>query len=194
MNQTKFQHAIDLFDQYNSQDPKSSIVNGKEVPDNLLYAQRMLSKLMEFDSDASEHLQLAARCQHIGRWEIPRKDFPMDRKGYLQWRSQLKVYHAKIASEIMSQVGYDKDFISKVKDLLLKKQLKQNQETQTLEDVICLVFLEFYVDDFSDEHSEEKLVKILQKTMAKMSDKSIDVALQLPLSAKAKDLISKASS
>ena len=118
----------------------------------------------------------------------------MDRKGYLQWRSQLKVYHAKIASEIMSQVGYDKDFISKVKDLLLKKQLKQNQETQTLEDVICLVFLEFYVDDFSDEHSEEKLVKILQKTMAKMSDKSIDVALQLPLSAKAKDLISKASS
>jgi hypothetical protein len=136
---------------------------------------------------------LAARSQHIGRWEIPRKDYAMDRTGYLLWRSQLKIYHAGIAAEILGKVGYDGVIVSKVKDLLLKKQLKQNSETQILEDVICLVFLEFYFDDFSAAHDEEKLIHILKKTIAKMSAKGIDAALQLPLSEKAKYLIGKAS-
>jgi len=194
MDNSKFDHACQLFDEYNSRDPKSILVKGNETTYNLLYAQRMTSKLLDYEPDASEHLCLAARSQHIGRWEIPRRDYPMDRKGYLQWRSQIKIFHAKIASEIMQRAGYNEDTILKVKDLLVKKQLKQNQETQTLEDVICLVFLEFYFDDFSEEHNEEKLVNILKKTIAKMSPRGVEEALQLPLSANAKDLIGKASS
>ncbi len=192
METTKFEQAILLFDTYNSNDPKKITIDGKEIPDALLYAQRMTEKLHEFEPLASEHLQLAAHCQHIGRWEIPRSDYIMDRTGYLQWRSQEKIYQAKIASEIMGKVGYDAGVIVKVKDLLMKKQLKQNPETQTLEDVICLVFLEHYFDDFSKEHEEDKLVKILKKTIVKMSRKGVETALQLPLSEKTKGLIGKA--
>ena len=189
----RFNQAIQKFDDYNSKDPRSSVVDGEGIPYNLLYGQRMSAKLEEFAPASSEHLQLAARCQHIGRWEIPRMEYPMDRKGYLQWRSQLKILHGNIAEVILSKVGYEKEIIQKVKDLLMKKQLKQNPETQILEDVICLVFLEFYFDDFSLEHDDEKLVGILKKTIAKMSSKGVEKALELPLSDKAKDLIARAS-
>jgi len=191
MKRSKFDHAFQLFDEYNSQDPKSIIIGDSEIAESLLYAQRMTSKLLDFDPNASEALQLAARSQHIGRWEIPRKDYPMDRKGYLKWRSHLKIYHANLAESLLEKSGYDELTKAKVKDLLVKKQLKQNQETQTLEDVICLVFLEFYFDDFSEVHDEEKLVNILKKTIAKMSTEGVEAALHLPLSVKAKSLIAK---
>lgn len=190
----RFNKAVQLFDEYNARDPKSTLIDKRLIPDNLLYAIRMSDKLREFEPEASEHLQLAARSQHIGRWELPRNDFPMDREGYLQWRSQLKIYHAKLAASILEKSGYDAQMISKVNDLLVKKQLKQNPEMQTLEDVICLVFLEYHFDDFSEEHEEEKLINILKKTIAKMSSRGVQAALQVPLSAKAKDLIRKASS
>lgn len=193
MEKSMFNRAVKLFDEYNSHDPKSEKVNDSAIPANLLYSKRMNEKLIEYAPDASESLQLAARSQHIGRWEIPRNDFPMDRKGYLKWRSQLKLHHAQLAERILQKVGYEKETIVKVKDLLVKKQLKQNAETQTLEDVICLVFLEFYFDDFSEKHEEAKLVGILQKTMAKMSLSGIKAALHLPLSERAKELLGKAS-
>lgn len=190
---SKFEQAIYLFDAYNSNDPKTTLIDGKEVADNLLYAQRMSEKMEKYEPEASESLLLAARSQHIGRWEIPRSDYPIDRKGYLQWRSHLKIYHAKLAASIMEKVGYDELKISKVKNLLVKKQLNLNPEVQTLEDVICLVFLEFYFDDFSKEHDQEKLVNILRKTIAKMSSKGVQTALHLSLSKKAITLIKKAS-
>ena len=193
-NKSEFNRAFQLFDEFNSRDPKITTSVDGGIPESLLYAQRMTSKLLDFYPNASEHLQLAARSQHIGRWEIPRSDFPMDRKGYLLWRSQLKIYHAKLAAAILEKSGYDEPTIVKVKNLLVKKKLKQNQETQILEDVICLVFLEFYFDDFAEEHEEEKLINILKKTIAKMSAKGVESAFQLPLSVKAKDLIEKASS
>ena len=189
---TRFEQAIILFDDYNNHDPNTTTVDGMEVPDNLLYAQRMSSVLMQFYPNASELLQLAARCQHIGRWAIPREDYPMDRKGYLQWRSQLKIHHANIAGIILENVGYDENTISYVKDLLLKKQLKQNPETQILEDVICLVFLEYYFDEFSAKHDDAKLIEILRKTISKMSQKGVNEALKLPLSDKTKTLITSA--
>ena len=193
MSNSKFDQAYQLFDEYNSRDPKSIKIDDDEITESLLYAQRMTEKLLDFNPNASEPLRLAARSQHIGRWEIPRSDYPMDRKGYLQWRSQLKLYHAKLAAAILEKCGYNELVITKVKDLLLKKNLKQNPDSQTLEDVICLVFMEFYFDDFSKDHQEEKLVNILKKTIAKMSIKGIKAILNLSLSDKAKALIEKAS-
>ncbi len=187
-------HAFLLFDAYNSKDPNKTLIDGIETPNALHYAQRMTKQLNDFDPHASEQLQLAARCQHIGRWEKPRADYPMDKKGYLQWRSQLKIYHAKIASKILKKIGYNEAAIAKVKDLLLKKQLMQNHETQALEDVICLVFLQHYFDDFSKDHEDEKLVDILKKTILKMSKVGIESAMALSLSGKTKSLIDKAIS
>lgn len=192
MEKSRFEDTIRQFDTYNAQDPKNELVDGEAIPSSLLYAHRMTKKLLDFEPTASAHLQLAARCQHIGRWEIARSSYPMDRSGYLKWRSQLKIHHAEIASDIMKKTGYEPETIALVKDLLLKKHLKENPETQTLEDVVCLVFLQHYFDDFSSGHEEEKLVTILRKTIVKMSEKGVHAAMQLPLSAKAIGLIGKA--
>ncbi|NJB72820.1 hypothetical protein GGR42_003311 [Saonia flava] len=184
--------AFKYFDEANSKDPNKETYLGKEYPKELLYAIRMTQKLQDFVPNASEALQLTARCQHICRWEIPRDSYPMDRVGYLKWRQDLKKFHAKKASEILEKVGYDDEIINKVAFLLEKKQLKKNHETQTLEDIICLVFLEFYFEDFAKKYSEEKMIDIVQKTWRKMSNNGQEAALKLPLSKDSLDLISKA--
>lgn len=185
----KFKAAITLFDEVNSQDPNRELWKGQSFPKELLYARRMTNMLHQFEPTASESLQLAVRCQHICRWEIPRSDYPMNRKGYNQWRSSLRRFHANKAADILQQVGYEESVIERVVFLVLKKQLKRDPETQTLEDVICLVFLEFYFDAFSNKYEEEKLVDILRKTWNKMSEKGHEAALQLSLSERAGKLI-----
>lgn len=184
--------SFKLFDEANSQDPNKEEHKGQEYPKELLYAIRMTEKLNDFTPNASEILQLTARCQHICRWKIPRDSYPMNRVGYLQWRQDLKKFHAKKAGEILKEVGYDKETIDKVAFLLQKKQLKKNEETQILEDVICLIFLEFYFEDFAQKYPEDKMIDIVQKTWRKMSKKGQDAALQLPLSKNSLALISKA--
>lgn len=189
---SKFDQAIQLFDKANSLDPFKESVNGTLVSKELLYAQRMSEQLNSFDPNASEAVKLAVRCQHICRWEIPRDSFEMNRKGYLTWRKELAKFHAKKASEILTEVGYDSEIIDKVRFLLLKKQLKKNEDTQLLEDVICLVFLNFYFEKFSQKYAEQKLIDILQKTWAKMSKKGQDEALKINFSADSLSLIKKA--
>lgn len=190
----KFEIAIQLFDTANSNDPNLEIWNGKNYPKELLYAIRMSEKLNEFQPDASDTVKLAVRCQHICRWEIPRDSYEMNRVGYLTWRKNLYKFHAEKASEILKKADYNKAIIDSVKFLLQKKQLKKNKDTQLLEDVICLVFLDYYFENFANKYSEEKLIDILQKTWAKMSDKGHQFALKLNFSKKSKDLISKALS
>ncbi|MDC6406289.1 MULTISPECIES: DUF4202 domain-containing protein [Maribacter] len=190
----KLLKAFELFDLANSKDPNKELFMGREYPKEVLYAIRMTEKLNEFAPDASEVLRLTVRAQHICRWEIPRESYEMNRTGYLKWRQDLKKFHAEKASEILEKVGYDSETIDKVKFLLEKKQLKRNAETQTLEDVICLVFLEFYFEPFAREHPEEKVVDILQKTWRKMSKKGQEAALKLPLSQTSKEFVEKALS
>ncbi|APU11985.1 hypothetical protein KLA_12317 [Cellulophaga geojensis KL-A] len=190
----KLKQAFDLFDKANEQDPNKETYQGKTYAKEVLYAMRMTKKLNSFAPNASETLKLTARCQHICRWEIPRDSYEMNRTGYLKWRQDLKKYHAKKASEILTAVGYDQNIIEKVAFLLEKKQLKKNEETQTLEDVICLVFLEYYFEPFAKKYSEEKLIDILQKTWRKMSKEGQDAALKLPLSKSSLELVGKALS
>jgi len=189
---TKFEKAIQLFDAANSKDPFEESSQGKMHPKELLYAQRMSAKLQDYEPNASEAVRLTARCQHICRWEIPRDTYEMNRKGYLTWRRDLSKFHAKKASKILKDVGYNNGLIDTVTFLLQKKQLKKNEETQLLEDVICLVFLEFYFEKFAKKYSEEKLIDIVQKTWAKMSKKGHDNALKLDFSEFSLALIQKA--
>lgn len=188
----QFQAAIQLFDNANKQDPNKELWEGKEYPKEVLYGERMTVMLNNFDAEASEEVQLAARCQHICRWEIPRDSYEMNRAGYLSWRTNLKKFHAEKASGILELVGYSKEVQEKVSFLLQKKQLKRNADTQTIEDVICLVFLQFYFDPFIEKHSEEKIIDIVKKTWAKMSDKGHDAALQLSYSDKGLSLVKTA--
>lgn len=193
-NTEKLEEAFRLFDEANSHDPNTEIERGETYPKEVLYALRMTETLTAFAPDASEALQLTARCQHICRWEIPRDQYEMNRSGYLRWRQELKKFHAAKAKEILEKVGYDQETIGQVEFLLLKKQLKRNEETQTLEDVVCLVFLKHYFEPFAEKHEEAKIVDILQKTWRKMSEKGQQAALQLPFSKTAHALVTKAVS
>jgi len=188
----KFQKAIHAFDEANSKDPNKKIANGTEHPGELLYSQRMTETLNKHYPDASEELQLAARCQHIERWVKPREEYPSNRSGYLKWRNDLKKYHAGRAAEILKEAGYDDDTIQRVKKLVMKKGIKTDPEVQILEDVICLVFLRWYFEDFSKKHEDEKLVKILKKTLRKMSAGGRETALNINLSEHAQMLVKKA--
>ena len=163
--------------------PRLEVADGKEYPAELLYGRRMTECLEEYAPDASEALQLAARCQHIRRWEIPRESFPNDRKGYLLWRTKLKDMHASVAAAILRENGYSENVVEKVQKLLKKKGLKTDGDVQTLEDVICIVFLKYYFNAFAPKHEAEKIKSILSKTINKMSKKGIEYAKKLENSA-----------
>lgn len=181
-DKARFDLAIAKFDAANAEDPNREIFEGKEYPKELLYAQRMTGMLGRFAPDAPEHVQLAARAQHICRWKVPRDSYPMDKTGYHQWRTNLYKFHGETAGEIMREAGYDEDMIDKLKSLLRKEKLKLNPDTQMLEDVVDLTFLEHYLEAFVHKYShyeEEKLLDILRKTWKKMSEKGHEAALKL---------------
>lgn len=192
LDNDRFEKAITTFDAYNLNDPHQEMVDGKLVSKEVLYAQRMSQRLHDFYPAAPEYLRLAAHCQHIGRWEIPRESYAMDKKGYLQWRNVLKTHHAKLAEQILVSCRYDQSTIDKVKFLLVKKELYSNPDTQVLEDVICLVFIEYYLEDFAEKHEPQKVVDILQKTLKKMSPRAIEEAGKISLSERIKLLLRQA--
>lgn len=192
MKPTKFEIAIALIDNKNAEDTNTYSSNGLTFSKELLYAKRMSQKLLQFKADASEELQIAARAQHICRWKIARDEFPMDRVGYLKWRETLKRMHAEITKEILTEVGYHKEFIDRVSFLINKKMIKKDDESQTMEDVICLVFLEYYFEEFASKHEDKKIISILQKTWGKMSKQGHNFALNLNYSDKSLALIKQA--
>ena len=192
MKTDRFERAIKLIDEQNSMDPYKDDVQGEEVPKELLYSNRMSQKLKEFKPNASEALQIATHAQHICRWKIPRNAYPMNRVGYLKWRETLKKMHADITAEILKTLGYDQEFMDRVSFLITKKLIKKDDESQVIEDVICLVFLEYYFEDFASKHEDIKIIDILRKTWRKMSQKGHEAALKLNYSQKVWELLNKA--
>ena len=194
MKPTQFETAMALIDKKNSEDTNVYQSHNLEFPKELLYSQRMSQKLLQFKPNASKALQIAARAQHICRWKIARNNYPMDRVGYLKWRETLKKMHAEITEEILKEVGFETDFIDNVSFLINKKFIKKNEESQTLEDVVCLVFLDYYFEEFAEKHDDEKVIDILQKTWVKMSDEGHAEALKLQFSDKSLALVKQAIS
>ncbi len=187
-----FEKAIELIDEKNSKDPNLVIYRDKEYPKELLYSERMTAQLKTFEKNASEELKIAVRAQHICRWEIQRHDYEMNRVGYFQWRNDVKKMHGKITRGLLEKVGYNDEFIDRVIFLITKKQIKKDKETQILEDVVCLVFIQYYLEEFIAKHSEEKIIDILQKTWSKMSRKGQESALKLNLPERSLGLVKKA--
>jgi len=188
----RLQKAIQRFDEENSKDPNLEVYKGQEFSKELLYSIRMTEWLAKVSPQASVHLQLAARSQHICRWTIPRESYPMDRKGYLLWRTELKQFHAEKAEVILEECGYDQVTIDRVKSLILKQRIKTDPESQALEDVVCLVFLEYYFEDFVAKHESEKVVSIVRKTWSKMSESGQQHALALEFGDTSNQLITQA--
>lgn len=167
-NQERFNQAIALFDAANAQDPNQD----EGQPKELRYAQRMTEMIGRFAPEASEVAQLAVRAQHIERWTVPRSSYPLGKPGYFAWRTGLYRLHAETAGALMQQAGYDEATIGQVKAAVGKQGIKTNPDTQLLEDVSSLVFLEHYMLGFAGQHveySEEKWLDIVRKTWKKMS-------------------------
>jgi hypothetical protein len=170
-DQARFERAIALFDAANAEDPNQD----QGQPKELLYARRMTGMIVRYAPDASEVAQLAVRAQHIRRWTVPRSSYPMTKEGYHAWRTGLYKFHAETAGELMRQAGYDDAMIDRVKAAVGKRGLKVNPDTQMMEDVTDLVFLEHYMLDFAGKHaeySEEKWLEIVRKTWKKMSERA----------------------
>ena len=184
----KFNAAIARFDAENSRDPNSE--NGR--PRELLYAERLTNWVLKLCPDASEPLRLAARCQHICRWESPRESYPMTRPGYLKWRADLKKFHAEKSGAILREVGYGDETIRRVQDLNLKKNFLADADCRVLEDALCLVFLEFQFALLVAKSDDEKMINALRKSWEKMTEAARAEALKLNFGEREKKLVTRA--
>lgn len=180
------------FDEENARDPHSVPVEGTPQPRELAYARWLTDWVVRLSPQASEELRLAARCQHLCRWRVPRDSYPMTRPGYLQWREGLKKFHAQKAAEILREVGYPEDLISRVQALNLKKNFPQDPESRVLEDALCLVFLEHQLGDLAAKTDDQKVINALQKSWKKMTPAAHALALQLSFAPREKALLDQA--
>jgi Domain of unknown function (DUF4202) len=184
----RLQCALSAIDAANARDPN---VEAGE-PAELVYGQRMSEALAAFAPNASEALQIAVRGQHLERWLTPRGAYPDGKSGYIAWRNAAKRRHAERVAEIMGSCGYDEGAIARVGALVRKEHLRADAETQTLEDVACLVFLRYYAARFAAKHAEEKVLDILAKTQRKMSPRASTAALDFGLPDAVKALYGRA--
>ena len=189
MTGARFDDAIARIDAVHAEDPETE-PSGQ--PAELVYARRMSARLAKLAPDASEALRLAARCQHIRRWAIRRSAYPAGAAGYRKWRIDEAAAHALTAKELLEKSGYDEQAIQRVQSLVRKERLRQDPETQMLEDVSCVVFLEHYLAPFAQKHDEAKLVDILRKSWRKMSPRGQAAALELNLPQPLRRIIEKA--
>jgi hypothetical protein len=188
----RFKAALRRFDEENARDPNTESFDGVTHPRELLYARRLSDWVLRLCPDASEPLRLAAHCQHLCRWEVPRHSYPMTRAGYLQWRTVLKKFHAHKAGDILLELDYAEEIIHRVQDLNLKKHFPGDPEARVLEDALCLVFLQYQFADLAARTAEDKTINALQKSWQKMTPAARAEALKLNYGEREKALLERA--
>ena len=192
LDQTRFENALRRFDEANARDPNTERVGGVARPREVVYAERLTDWVLRLQPEASEPLRLAARCQHLCRWESPRSRYPMDRAGYLKWRTELKKFHAEKSGQILREVGYDGEVVGKVQALNLKKNFPNDADSRTLEDALCLVFLQHQLTELAAKTDDEKMINALRKSWLKMTEQARAEALKLTYGPREMELIQKA--
>ncbi len=191
---SKLNLAFKLFDGYNSQDPRSFTWNAISYPQEYFFAVQLHEWVLKLNPDAGEELLLASRSQHIGRWEIPRDSYADGREPYLKWRKDLALHHAAVTARLMQEAGYNARQVERVSQIILKKRIKIDADVQTMENGLCLVFLEFQYEEFRKkyEHDPEKIINILRKSLLKMDAHGHSFALKLSYTNKGFGLIKQA--
>lgn len=189
---SRFEKTVAAIDAAHALDPNKITIDGEEKPYELHYAEQC-TRFMDIRlPEAPETLKLAIRAQHFRRWETPRSAYPMTRPGYFSWRTNAKKRQAELVQQICLDAGYGAEDAGRVAALIRKEDLKVDAETQALEDVACLVFLEDQFAEFLDQHDEDKILGVLRKTWKKMSERGQEMALQLEMKGKEKSMIEKA--
>ena len=188
----KYNDALKLIDKAHNEDPAYVTIDGNKVSDEFLYSERMLNQLLAYYPDSNPFIKLSAKCHHLKRWEVDRKLYPMDKQGYFNWRRVVAKHQLNIAKEILTKAEFSEEEIDKVISCLKKENIKRIPEAQIIEDVACMVFIQFYLEEFAKPHQDDKVIDILYKTMLKMSDPGIETCKKLPLSNKVAHLVKKA--
>lgn len=176
-----YARARTLIDDAHAADPVRA-ADGRAA--ELVYAERVENWVVKLVPEATTLLRLAARCQHLERWSVPRSSFPEGKTAYLQWRRSLYTKQAERARELLLAAGVAESEAAEVATWVSKTGLKTNAGTQALEDAACLVFLENEISDFAAQHAgypREKFIDILRKTWRKMSSGAQQAALGLAL-------------
>ena len=192
MDTARLERALEAFERANAEDPHTVLSNGVQRPRELVQAERLSAWVTRLEPSASETLLLAARCQHIRRWQVPRDSYPAGRVGYLQWRTQLARFHADTAARLLTEAGYEQESIDAVRRINLKQNLRSSSDMVVMEDALCLSFLEFELDDFIAKYPAEKVIEVVQKTWQKMSARAHELALTLPFSVAGLALVTRA--
>lgn len=187
--------VIKDIDALNADDPRRVTDGSSMRPREVVYAERMSACLERLYPAAPEALQIAARAQHICRWQIPRDGYPAGRDGYNAWRTACREHHAKLVSGIMSRHGYAADQIAKVAKVIRKEELKRDPESQALENVAAVVFVHYELEGFIGAHptyDDAKVAGILKKTLRKMDATGHAALVGLPLTANAQRVVALA--
>lgn len=187
----RLRRTLERIDEENMHDPNKVQWEGAEKPAAWVYGQRMSAWLHKLNPEPSPELQIAARAQHIRRWEIARDTFPANRKGYLDWRTRMYDFHAEKTLAIMQELGWDEDAQYQVNFYLHKRCLQTNRDVQFLEDCACLIFIEHQLLDFAREHRDQKVMRIIQKTWDKMTEQGHREVFALDLSPELHELLDK---
>ncbi|MBM3567227.1 MAG: DUF4202 domain-containing protein [Alphaproteobacteria bacterium] len=188
----RFAAVIAAIDAANADDPRRVRVGEDELPFEVAYARRMTERLAAMYPEASELLRIAARGQHVRRFDVPRERYAEGREGYNEWRRACREHHAACLAEAMAGHGYDAAEIARVGMLVKKEQLKKDKESQALENVVDVVFLEHYFEEFDRKYAhyeDAKIVDIVAKTLRKMSPKGHRAALALDLAERPRRLV-----
>src|SRR5260370_23474426 len=192
LDRNRFETALKRFDQENSRDPNLQLTDGARLPRELVYAQWLSDWVLRLQPDASEPLRLAARSAHLCRWVIARDSYPMTRAGYLRWRGQLKSFHARKVGEILREIDYPEDLVTRVQNLVSKAAFPADPDSRVLEDALCLVFLDRQFSELASKSSDEKMVNALQKAWKKMTPAARKIALGLTYGPREKSLLNQA--
>ena len=93
----------------------------------------------------------------------------------------------------MVEAGYDASEIDRAEFIVRKRDLARDPEVRTLEDAICLVFLDTQFHDVAARLDRAKMVDVLRKTMRKMSPEGIAAAGTLELAPEDQALLAEAA-
>lgn len=188
---SRLQQAFQRYDAYNARDPNRFEWQGQDHPRELFLSRKRHEWVLELAPQAGEALLLAARSQHIGRWEMPRDSYPEGRIGYLQWRKELMGHHAAHSARILRELGYPEPLVGRVSQIIQKKGIKTDADVQVIENALCLVFLQYQYEAFHREYPD-KIVDILCKSLRKMDASGHTRALALDYSAEGLEHIRQA--
>lgn len=174
--------AMVLIDDVNAQDPVEVGGGTDRRPRDLAHAVRMTHWLGVLAPGAPAAQQIAARAAHLGRWELPRDEYPEGRPGYLRWRAEQKRRHAARVRSILAEVGYAEAIADRVATIVAKQDRVDDPDVQLHEDALCLTFLELQFDELTARLGDDHMVDVLRRSLAKMSPEGRAAASSVPLS------------